>query len=244
MNDYNEKEIFELSLNIGSDMIESGGEIKRASDSIKRINHSYGAKKTEVWAVPSMIMATVTTKSGIKYTSVKEVGVEEIDLNRLHDLNNISRRLCNRTETSIAPSNRKYSLWIEIICIFLATSAFCIYFGGTLIDALLSGIIGIVISYYRGEMKSDFSSVFLDSTVAGILSFLPSLFGLDVQPDKIMIGTIMLLVPGLTVGNSMRDMLGGDIFAGVMRLIEAIFTALAIAFGYSVAVLIFGSEYL
>ena len=38
--------------------------------------------------------------------------------------------------------------------------------------------------------------------------------------DKIMIGDIMLLIPGIAITNSIRDMLMGDTIAGIMRLIE------------------------
>lgn len=242
---YNEKEIFELSLDIGEAMIKSGGEIKRAENSIERINKSAGAKSISVWAIPSMIIASVTGKSGSRYTSVKRIDGEMIDLTGLDSLNNLSRRLCSGEFVDFnIEKGQVYPLWLQIICTYLATSAFCLYFGGTLLDTFFAGMTGILISYYRGVMRGNFSSVLLDSIVAGMLSFMPRVFGLLVAPDKIMIGTIMLLVPGLTVGNAMRDMISGDIFAGVMRLIDAVLTALAIAFGFSIAVLIFGSDYL
>ena len=50
-------------------------------------------------------------------------------------------------------------------------------------------------------------------------------------PDKIIIGTIMLLVPGLTVVNSIRDMMKGDLIAGLFELFNSIMSALAIALG-------------
>ena len=62
---------------------------------------------------------------------------------------------------------------------------------------------------------------------------------MDTHPDKIMIGTIMLLVPGLTVGNAMRDIMNGDVLSGLTGLTEAIFLGVAIALGFAVAVAIF-----
>lgn len=54
-----------------------------------------------------------------------------------------------------------------------------------------------------------------------------------------MIGTIMLSIPGLTVGNAMRDIMNSDTLSGIIELINAVFTALSIALGFSAAVLIF-----
>ena len=58
---------------------------------------------------------------------------------------------------------------------------------------------------------------------------------------NILIGTIMLLVPGLTVGNALRDMIDGDLLAGLLQLAEAVLCALAIALGCAFALWLPGS---
>ena len=64
--------------------------------------------------------------------------------------------------------------------------------------------------------------------------------GFGDHADKVMIGTIMLLIPGVDIGNSLRDLFFGDIVSGSMRLIKALLTATAIAVGYSIAILLGG----
>ena len=54
-----------------------------------------------------------------------------------------------------------------------------------------------------------------------------------------MIGTIMLLIPGMSFGTSLRDMLGGDIMAGMLQFLAAILLAAIIAFGYVIAIFLF-----
>ncbi|MDE6155857.1 MAG: threonine/serine exporter family protein, partial [Eubacterium sp.] len=127
------------------------------------------------------------------------------------------------------------------ISVCAATSAFCIFFKGTLIDAVFSAIIGLVITYapYKKISFPLFSANLIDAFIAGILAHLPFIFGLEVQPDKIIVGTIMLLVPGLTVVNAMRDMMNGDLVAGMFELFNAIMSALGIALGTAGAILIF-----
>lgn len=49
--------------------------------------------------------------------------------------------------------------------------------------------------------------------------------------DKIIIGALMLLVPGVAVTNSMRDIIAGDLIAGLMKMVEALMVATAIAIG-------------
>lgn len=57
---------------------------------------------------------------------------------------------------------------------------------------------------------------------------------------QIIIGNIMLLIPGVALTNSIRDMISGDIMAGMLRFCEACLVSLAIAAGYIIAALIFG----
>jgi uncharacterized membrane protein YjjP (DUF1212 family) len=50
----------------------------------------------------------------------------------------------------------------------------------------------------------------------------------------------MLLVPGLSFGSAMRDLLYGDLLAGTLKTVQACLSALMIAFGYMIATLIVG----
>ena len=58
--------------------------------------------------------------------------------------------------------------------------------------------------------------------------------------DKIMIGDIMLLIPGIAMTNSIRDILVGDTISGLMRLIESILWAGSLACGFMTAILLIG----
>ena len=55
-----------------------------------------------------------------------------------------------------------------------------------------------------------------------------------------MIGNIVLLIPGMALANSIRDLLCGDIVAGLLRLVESLLVALAIAAGYSLPLFLLG----
>ena len=45
----------------------------------------------------------------------------------------------------------------------------------------------------------------------------------------------MGLVPGVALTNFMRDVLAGDLFSGITKLTESLFTATAIAIGAGIA---------
>ena len=49
--------------------------------------------------------------------------------------------------------------------------------------------------------------------------------------DKTIIGSIMLLVPGLAITNAIRDTIAGDFLAGITKAFEAVLVAVSIAVG-------------
>ena len=57
--------------------------------------------------------------------------------------------------------------------------------------------------------------------------------GLGMHPDKIIIGNIMLLIPGIQLTTSLRDIFNEDMIAGLLGLAEAVLKALAIALGFA-----------
>ena len=50
----------------------------------------------------------------------------------------------------------------------------------------------------------------------------------------------MLLIPGLMLTNAIKDMMNGDTMAGFLRFCEALLTALAIALGFWLAMIVTG----
>ena len=61
--------------------------------------------------------------------------------------------------------------------------------------------------------------------------------GSGVHPDKIMIGNIMLVIPGIQLTTSLRDMINGDTISGLLNLSEAVLKAISVALGFSLVLL-------
>lgn len=56
----------------------------------------------------------------------------------------------------------------------------------------------------------------------------------------VLIGVIMLLVPGIPFTNAIRDILLGDIISGSLRLVEAVLLAAMLALGMMAAIWLMG----
>ena len=216
---------FKLSVDLAVQTIECGGEVNRAEETVRRINDC----NCNVFATTNLIVA------------VRRIYKGNVNLSELARINSVSRALANE---SIAIQNyTEYeSPIIELISNFFATASFSLFFGGNLIDALFAGLISIAISigkFNKIEFNT-FSKNLVSTFFATILSFVPSLLKISVHQDKIIIGTIMLLVPGLTVVNAIRDMMNSDLLAGMGELFDAVMSALSIAFAVAGALWLFG----
>lgn len=234
---------FENAVSLGMEIVENGGEIARAEETIERICKAFGAENIHVFIIPSLISVTATI-DGQEITSTRRIYKTDLNLGVLEEINSTSRKICGE-KISASKISYHYNILFSIFCVMLATGAFCIFFGGTLLDAFFSGLAGIIISYLPYSKKSFniFSKTLIEATISGVLSFIPSIAGINTHPDKIMIGTIMLLIPGMSIGASMKDMMSGNLIAGILQLIEAIIIAFAIALGFSISLIIFGSGY-
>ena len=78
----------------------------------------------------------------------------------------------------------------------------------------------------------------VDSNILCALACAGLIPGIDLE--MVVIGGIMLFIPGLALVNGVREMFYADILTGVYRVIEACLGAGAIAVGYAAALMIGG----
>ena len=126
----------------------------------------------------------------------------------------------------------------------LAASSFAVFFGGSLWDGLLAGVIAVLVFWMERCLApfcmNGVEFQFIASFCCGISTLLFCRIGPQLHADKILIGIIMLLIPGIMLTNSIRDILLGDIISGSLRLVEAILMAAVLALGMMAAIWLMG----
>lgn len=236
------KREFENAIKLGIESLENSGDITRTEEIIKRICLAHGAQEIHIFIIPYLIVVTIVY-DGKEKTIFRRISWNELNLGRLEEINNISRAMCNNTQNH-KKIDYEYSPFLTSVSVMAAVAAFCTFFGGTWTDAAFSAIAGFIMINlpYQKHSFNLFSRTLIESAVSGFIAYIPSFFGLNTHPDKIMIGTIMLLIPGMSVGISMREMMSGNIIAGIFELCEAVIIAIAINLGFSISIMLFGSE--
>ena len=126
----------------------------------------------------------------------------------------------------------------------LAAGGFALFFGGTFRDCLATMIAAIVIfllnKYVYNSRVNDVVYYMLVSFVAGIVSIGTVYAGIGQNLDMIMIGCIMLVIPGINFTSAVEDVLLGDTATGSLKLCEAVLLACSIAGGFGCSVYLCG----
>lgn len=240
-------------LNLGEQMLLCGAEISRVEDTIKRLCYKYGCKKVDIFAITSVIFLTLTDEDDNFRSASRRVQKYNTNLDKLHKYNALSRKICSEEEPKIETleqgiteisSEKHYPLYVQCLACALIASAFTVFFGGSFFDAAASAVIGIILKLIiQFTNKTKVNMVFANvvcSAIACFLAFSLVKLGFGEDVSMIIIGNIMILIPGVALTNSIRDMISGDIMSGLLRACEAIVIALAIAAGYILVALVFG----
>ena len=249
------KKLLDLALDIGEEMLLSGAEVHRVEDSLIRICTAFGADRVDVFITHSSMIATIHDHSGIPFTQTRRLLSVGNDFDKLSKLNALSRRICNDKNFTIQEvvnefndikQRKPYSFWLDCAFSVIVAWSFTLFFGGGLIESFVGAIIGFIVKflvfYIDNFINNKIFSKFISSFLLTALAFLALSLKLIPTVDYVIIGNIMTLIPGVNLTNSLRDLFTGDSMTGVLRFIEALLTALAIALGYVVFVFISGNN--
>ena len=234
--------LLRTALDVAVHTLRSGGEVHRVEETVERICYANGATHVEVFAINSMIIASVRMKDGSYASHTRRVLSIDSHMTRLRRFNEISRALCRRemtleqaqAEIAIAKKIRPYSIWIELLGALICAAGFAILFDGTILDAVAAGIVSAITTAVIRLMPSSvnvLATMLISNFIAGLLSVGAVRLGLANSLDCVVISLIMPHVPGLTFGNAIRDLLLGDTLTGLLGLARALLIAVAIAFG-------------
>ncbi len=257
----NSDKILKAAMYAGEIMLTSGAETWRVEDTMKRILKSYELKNAETFVTTTGIMASVekSEEEGSGLTAqVKRIKNRTTHLGKIALINNLSRRI---VENKISPdllhdelckidAHVPYPTMVRVFAASISCGCFAYMFGGDVWSSLSSVGVGgcsYFLLLYLG--RKNVASILTNLICAALLTLLTLIFtnlnfhGFEYM-DKVIIGAIMPLVPGIALTNAIRDILEGDFLSGTGRITDALLVAVAIAAGVgstlSIWVLLFG----
>lgn len=237
----------DLAARLGYELAVSGAETFRVEDSVRRLLLAYGIE-CEVFAIPNCLVISLETANGKPLSIMKRIGFHGNNLEAVERLNALCRKICaERPEPGTAEQwlrqtkaeCRVFSTPMYYLGNFLGPAGFSLLFGGTLRDAFLAGLMGLIVGLVNRYMSKLETNPFFSTIAAAFAMAVPAYllagWGIADNIDAVIIGAAMILVPGLLITNSMRDLIYGDTNSGINRIVQVLLSAFAIALGTAAA---------
>lgn len=239
--------LVDFVVDLGYRLAMSGAETFRVEESITYILKTYGIK-AEVFAIPNCLTVSIETETGKPMTRMRRIHDHGNDLDSVERYSNLSRRICaEKPEPEIArqwlkevdASRRSYRLPGLLLGHILGSAGFAWFFGASLTDGFLAGACGVLVGLINLKLAGLETNQFFRTIIASYLMAVAAYFlggvGIAQNSDTVIIGTLMILVPGLLFTNAMRDIIYGDVNSGTNRIVQVILIAAAIALGTGAA---------
>ncbi|MDO5047858.1 MAG: threonine/serine exporter family protein [Anaerococcus sp.] len=240
----------EVASNAGAIMLQNGAEIYRVEDTIERIIKSKeNIRDVDVYSTSNVIVLSFSLNGKI-HTNVRRVKARRNNLYYIDKVNSFSRRFVagdfNLDEALVElraiKNDPGYSPRWQCLGSSLSAGAFLLLLRGRLEDMVLSFFVGLIsyaISHLFEKAKFGF---FLINFIAGIVvSLITMTFGYfftGVEVNKVVVASMMAFLPGITLTNSMRDLMSGDVTSGLTGATTAFLISTALALGVALPITI------
>ena len=234
--------ILDCILDVGEMLLISGAEVNRVENTMQHMATAYGCKRVEPFVITENITITVHTEKENIITQSRRIQSYQTDMKKVENCNALSRRVCKETlplvelkkEVEKIRHSAVYPGWAILLTYGFCAASFTIFFGGSIGDSAASFLGGLVQKIGRKLEVQNIVLTVLSSAAAALCAVTFTGLGLGASIDKISIGNIMLLIPGLAFTISIRDIISGDTISGLLGVCEALLRALAIAAGFAI----------
>mgnify|MGYP002578722546 CR=1 FL=1 len=237
--DEQRRRIMDFIMAAGETLLENGAEVFRVEQTMEIMARSFHLREFHVYVLTNGIFASAGTA---EIAEVRNVPVRTTHLGRVAAVNALSREIAaggvtlDEAEHRLADARRipfpKGKT--QLLAGMSGTACFALIFGGTIRSALAAAAAGFIVSGYLLLCeKKNLSNGFRKISAAALIT-LVCILGchlLDTEASHAIIGTLMILTPGIAFTMGIRDFVQGDYLSGTIRMIDALLIAASIAIG-------------
>lgn len=241
----------------GEILLASGAEIFRVQDTMTRILSVYETEPYNVYVISNAIMANVERGGQAKSAVVRYIPLGSNHLTRVTHVNEISRSIargeltCQEAMARLqeVKNENETTVFVRALATGVGSAGFAVLAGGNAIGFIVAFITSYIL-YYFMEFLARFAVARIMVNVMGAMFvstlalFIVKLMqltmpGVPINFSNVIIGSIMQLVPGMSMTTAVREVLNTDYLSGVIRLIDVITLGFGIAFGVAASLWIF-----
>ena len=231
-------------LQAGRVLMESGAEIYRIEDTMGHMAKSLGIRDFSTYVVNRGVMISGLNRSGLKESRVLATSVPSIHLGKLEEVNRLSRELAEQPNQPVSSIFQKlktieqktfYRPLEDIIACVIGAGSFSLALGSSWIDgtaAAISGLfVGIGMQLFSRFIHTSFLQIILSSAIAALSANILYYLGIGQHRSVIILGTLMILIPGAYFVNAIREFTQNNYYSGLALMLSGVSTCLSISVG-------------
>jgi len=242
----NNKKLLVLALYAGEIMLKSGGETYRVEDTIYRICRSRGIEYVDSFVTPTGMFISLDNRGDKPEdltSCVRRIKSRSINLNRVARVNDFSRKFVN---SSMAIDEgmeilgqidkiQPYSALVHALFGGIASAFVTLLFDANIYEFIAAFFTSIIVTFAIKSLDRIDFPPFLTNISGGCVATIFAIIAANINPvihvDMVVVGAIMVMVPGVAITNAVRDSISGDLVSGLAKAAEALIIAASIAFG-------------
>lgn len=238
-----EREVMEVAMEAGHILLENGAEIFRVEETINRICRHYGITSSNAFVLSNGIFVTSGSRVEEYFAKVQHIPVSGSHLNRVAAVNQLSREIEEgrytveevRQHLEQIRNMPGKSRHMQVFASGVGSGAFCLLYGGSLIDCAGAFVAGLVVYLFVLFVSAPYMTKMVSGIAGGAVATLTCLIlyllGVGEHLNQMIIGSIIPLVPGIAFTNAIRDVADENYIAGSVRMLDALLVFFGIAMG-------------
>ena len=233
------RRIMDFIMAAGQTLLENGAEVFRVEQTMEIMARSFHLREFHVYVLTNGIFASAGTA---EISEVRNVPSRTTHLSRVAAVNALSREIAEGNMTLDEAESRlvlarRISFpkdWVQLVSGMCGAFCFALIFGGTLRSALAAALAGFLANGYlllcgRHDLPGGFCKISCAALITLTCILGCSLLG--TSASHAIIGSLMILTPGIAFTMGIRDFVQGDYLSGTIRMIDALLIAASIAIG-------------
>ncbi|MCS4488312.1 threonine/serine ThrE exporter family protein [Streptococcus sciuri] len=234
----------QIILKAGKILVESGAEIYRVEQTMGYLANALGMKDFDAYVISNGIMASAINTHGQQEAAILNVYEQHINLGKIEAVNTLSRQLIATSNPSAKTilkqlnaidQMKDYNLYYYLLAYFMGAGAFSLALGSSLSDscaAALTGLfLGLTLHSIAHFVHTGFLLTIIGSSVACLSVNLLHLIISNNHRSLILLGALMVLVPGAIFTSSVREFSQNNFSTGLTLLMSSLFICISISVG-------------
>ena len=229
----------EFLLEYATTLMGAGVHTNRAVRNISRIAAAYGYS-----ADMTIFQRNITSVRKLKPLAFNLNLIQQLsELSWLPVDNNVSIAEMEQAFRSMVRTKR-FSRWTDLLLVSVGNAAFCRLFNGDLwamLTVFAATMLGFLAKQQLTRLKyNPLGVIILSAFTASMAAACAVLFQIGSTPQIALATSVLFLVPGVQMINSIMDLMHGHILMGISRGVHSIMMIVCIAIGLSATMLIVG----